>query len=340
MVNQDRPRLQVDWQEDAVRTRGRESALAALVLHAALLLVVLVQPGLLSGGAPAAVVALPEDRKELTVLYLPSDAVPIPEPQTPRDLTSEESGRAVINPRLYLDRKELERVLPPRQPVPLAEPALTLPEPPGGPTGGEEKERATTEPLGGDQDERRAARRREIARLEDLPSPGSRDSSGLALPQRSPGRAIQESLRPVPGAPQGGAGTSGGPGGLPGTIQPNLNTPFPTILSDTRGVDFTPYLIRLLREVRHNWYAVIPESVRWGEQGRVVIVFTILKDGSVPADQPRIVASSERSHLDRPALAAIRASQPFPPLPAEFTGPHLALQFTFLYNLPIDYQGP
>lgn len=337
MLDQIRPRLQVDWQEDAIRARGRESAFAALVLHLALLLVVLVQPGLLSGGTPAAVVVVPEDQKDLTVLYLPSDAVPMPETQTPRDLTPEESRRAVVKPKIYIDREELERVLPPRQAVPLAEPELTLPDPPGRQTGGEEKARATAEPLGGDQ---QATRRTEIARLEDIPGPGSRDSRTLTLPERSPGRAIQESLRPVPGAPQGGAGTGGGPGGLPGAMQPNFNTPFPRILSDTRGVDFTPYLIRLVREVRRNWYAVIPESVRWGEKGKVVIVFTILKDGSVPAGQPNIAYSSGRSHLDRPTLAAIRTSQPFPPLPEEFTGPNLVLQFTFLYNLPIDYQGP
>jgi TonB family protein len=336
MQEENRPRLQVNWQEDATRARGRESAFAALVLHLALLLVVLVQPGLLTGGAPAAVVGLPEDQKELTVLYLPADEVPIPESETPPDLTPEESRRAVVKPRGYLDREELERVLPSRQAVPLAEPELVLPEPPGSQTGGEEKERASAEPEGGESLE---SRRTEIARLEDVPAPG-RDSRTITLPERSPGRAIQESLRPVPGAPQGGAGSGGGPGGLPGALQPNFNTPFPKILSDTRGVDFTPYLIRLVREVRRNWYAVIPESARWGEQGKVVIVFAIQQDGSVPIGQPQIIYSSGRSHLDRPTLAAIRASQPFPPLPAEFTGPNLVLQFTFLYNLPLDYQGP
>ncbi len=37
--------------------------------------------------------------------------------------------------------------------------------------------------------------------------------------------------------------------------------------------------------------------------------------------------------LDRAALSAIRASNPFPPLPQEFTGNHLVLQFIFLYNM-------
>ncbi|MGH9862620.1 MAG: TonB family protein, partial [Candidatus Acidiferrales bacterium] len=176
----------------------------------------------------------------------------------------------------------------------------------------------------------------EIARLEDLPKPQRNPGSGLELPLKSPGRAIEESLRQS----QGQSGGPGGASGVEGPLQPNLNTPFPVILSDTRGVDFGPYLVRLLREVRRNWYAVIPESARLGEKGRAVIIFTIQKDGSVPLGQPTLVYSSGRSHLDRPALASIRASQPFPPLPSEFTGPNLTLQFTFLYNLPLDYKGP
>jgi TonB family protein len=96
-------------------------------------------------------------------------------------------------------------------------------------------------------------------------------------------------------------------------------------------VDFGPYLARIVYIVRRNWYSVIPESARLGEKGRVGIVFEILKDGSVP--QLRLVASSGSDPLDRAALAGIRASIPFPPLPEEFTGNHLVLQFIFLYNL-------
>jgi TonB family protein len=85
--------------------------------------------------------------------------------------------------------------------------------------------------------------------------------------------------------------------------------------------------------VRQNWYSLIPETARLGEKGRVAIVFEILKDGSVP--QLRLVASSGSDPLDRAAVAGIRASIPFPPLPQEFTGNHLVLQFIFLYNIGI-----
>ena len=114
-------------------------------------------------------------------------------------------------------------------------------------------------------------------------------------------------------------------------LHPNFSTEMPTILSDTRGVDFGPYLARIIYIVRRNWIAVIPESARLGEKGRMGVVFEILKDGSVP--QLRLVASSGSDPLDRAAVNGIHASVPFPPLPAEFTGNHLVLQFIFLYNI-------
>lgn len=332
MMEETRPRLLVNWQDERVRTRGRESLLVAGVLHLALVIMVAISPSLFGGTSLVAVEA-DSLQPDVTVLYLPSDAIEVPEAQPQPDLTPEERQRAMVRP-LYLDPKDLAEVLPPRtQVVPLTPPDVS--EDGGGPSFSPPEVAGSSSPPA--PEEQAPERGREIAQLQDLPGPGARSGGSLELPQATtPGRAIQESLRQGKDAAGSGGGTPDGGG----TSEPNLNTPFPTILSDTRGVDFSPYLVRLLREVRRNWYAVIPVSVRWGEQGRVVIVFTILQDGSVPAGQPTIVASSGRSHLDRPALAAIRASQPFPPLPAEFDGPHIVLQFTFLYNLPTDYTGP
>ena len=160
---------------------------------------------------------------------------------------------------------------------------------------------------------------------------------GLKLPDLTPGQAIQQSMQSAArGGRYAGAGSGGGAGYGDGNaefqnLQPNFSTQGPIILSDTLGVDFGPYLSRIVYIVRRNWYSVIPESARLGEKGRVGIVFEILKDGTVP--QLRMVASSGSDALDRAALAGIHASIPFPPLPEEFTGNHLVLQFIFLYNL-------
>jgi TonB family protein len=82
--------------------------------------------------------------------------------------------------------------------------------------------------------------------------------------------------------------------------------------------------------VRRNWYAVIPESARFGRQGRVVIQFAIAKEGTVP--KLVIAQSSGAEALDRAAVAGISASNPFPPLPPEFRGGQVRLQLVFTYN--------
>ena len=46
----------------------------------------------------------------------------------------------------------------------------------------------------------------------------------------------------------------------------------------------------------------------------------------------RLTATSGDVALDRPAWGGITASNPFPPLPSEFTGPFLALRIRFYYN--------
>jgi TonB family protein len=174
-------------------------------------------------------------------------------------------------------------------------------------------------------------------RLEDVKPNAGGGGSGLNLPNLTPGQAIQQSLQSAARAgryPGGGSGSGAGYGDGSAefrNLEPNFSTEGPIILSDTRGVDFGPYLARIVYIVRRNWYSVIPESARLGEKGRVGIVFEILKDGTVP--QLRLVASSGSDPLDRAALAGIRASIPFPPLPEEFTGNHLVLQFIFLYNM-------
>lgn len=113
------------------------------------------------------------------------------------------------------------------------------------------------------------------------------------------------------------------------------------ILSDTQGVDFGPYVQRMLETVRKNWYSTIPVSAQW-KRGTVIIEFAIAKDGSVrgiklvPSSDDVFgfirPSSSGDATLDRAALAGITSSEPFPPLPKEFGGQYLALRVRFYYN--------
>ncbi len=127
--------------------------------------------------------------------------------------------------------------------------------------------------------------------------------------------------------------SQGGRTGVPGVIQedPNFSTEEPTILSDTRGYDFGPYMNQVVNRVRVNWYSLIPEIARLGKKGRVVIIFTITASGGI--QDLRLVANSGTEPLDRAAMGSITASNPFAKLPPGYDGDHLVLQFTFLYNI-------
>ena len=143
----------------------------------------------------------------------------------------------------------------------------------------------------------------------------------------TPGQAIQQATQGAAANRSGGGGQEGDFGlgtGAHGRALGNLE-----ILSDTQGVDFGPYLQRILQEVRENWYRAIPESAEM-KKGKLQIEFAITKDGKV-ADM-RLTAGSGDVALDRAAWAGISASNPFPPLPTDFTGPYLALRFRFFYN--------
>src|ERR1039458_8008520 len=104
------------------------------------------------------------------------------------------------------------------------------------------------------------------------------------------------------------------------------------VLSDTQGVDFRPYLSRVVDAVGLNWHTLIPAQARAPElkSGTVSIAFNILRDGHI--DGMKLTHMSGDVGLDRAAWGGITASVPFAPLPEQYTGPFLSLRFNFHYN--------
>lgn len=129
-----------------------------------------------------------------------------------------------------------------------------------------------------------------------------------------------------------GGGGSGISEGQLQSPQPGRQASTLELLSDPKGVDFRPYLIQVLAAVKRNWQAVLPESARLGRRGRTTIQFSINRIGGVP--KLVIAFPSGTEALDRAAVAGISASNPFPHLPAEFTGNEIRLQLVFSYNMP------
>lgn len=117
-----------------------------------------------------------------------------------------------------------------------------------------------------------------------------------------------------------------------GQRQPTARMGPMEIMTDTQGVDFGPYLQRVLHDVKQNWYNLIPESAMAPllKKGKLSIEFAITKNGQVAG--LRYVNGSGDVALDRAAYGGITASNPFPPLPGEFRGQYLGLRFTFFYN--------
>jgi TonB family protein len=150
----------------------------------------------------------------------------------------------------------------------------------------------------------------------------------------SAGSAIQQAAQAA-AARRGGGGGQEGDFGL-GTAAHGRPYGNFEILSDTRGVDFFPYLERMKIEIYKHWYEVLPESVfpPISKKGKLLIQFSIMKDGSVRGMV--LVVSSGDAALDRAAWGGIVGSNPLPPLPEEYTrlgGTDLTIQGMFIYNL-------
>jgi outer membrane biosynthesis protein TonB len=164
----------------------------------------------------------------------------------------------------------------------------------------------------------------------DVPTPNSH----LQLPSSATsGTSINDLLhggeKPSgPVAIGGGGRIHPGGGGRGGAAYGGLE-----MLTPTEGVDFNGYLQRVYLTVKRNWFTVMPASVELGEQGIVQLTFRIYRDGSVHAEDPEIVRQSGKEPLDRAAYSSIRASNPFDPLPSQFSGPYIELRYTYFYNI-------
>jgi TonB family protein len=148
-------------------------------------------------------------------------------------------------------------------------------------------------------------------------------SVGEAIKAAQPDRYVGEAIKAAQSAALAKRGGSAAASAATGPLD---------VLSDTQGVDFGPYLKRVVDNVRRNWYELIPESARAPllKKGKVSIEFAITKEGRIAGMQ--IVGPSGDIALDRAAYRGITASNPFPPLPSEFRGQYLALRIHFFYN--------
>jgi TonB family protein len=304
----------------------------------------------------------------LVLWFAPSPSAPPPEPEhvfyrvtpifVPRDLTQKAPNKAPISKMLRVEsiaprpavkspspapalprspQQQARTFVPPAPETPQAEPRPEIAEPP---------KVDISAPLTTAQISQLApppppapVEQPKLTLQEVAPPPGTRSqgtargSGLLAVPSPSVENAIKNLAHNGADGGQriGDVGTADGAGmNLPAS--PGQSKSALELKSDAMGVDFRPYLIQVLAAVRRNWFAVYPEAARRGQRGQVVLQFAIVKQGTVA----KIVfdGQSGAKALDEAAVAAVSASNPLPPLPAEFRGDRIVLAMTFQYNMP------
>lgn len=123
-----------------------------------------------------------------------------------------------------------------------------------------------------------------------------------------------------------GTGSNGGGSGSglgnPGPGNPNGRPGIDAI----REPDFGPYMRELQRRIKMNW-----NPPKGNESKRVVLLFKIAKDGRLLSCS--VFKSSGLPGADNAAINAVKLTAPFKPLPAEFKGQSIDIQFTFDYNV-------
>lgn len=119
--------------------------------------------------------------------------------------------------------------------------------------------------------------------------------------------------RGTTGGGTGNVGNPGGGGGAPG-------------IDALREPDFGPYMRELQRRIKLNW-----DPPKGNESKTVVLLFKIAKDGRLLSS--RVHRSSGLPSADQAALKAVELTAPFRPLPADFKGQSIDIQFTFDYRV-------
>jgi TonB family protein len=332
------PHMLLQLEDDLERSRMREAFWISVVVHLMVVIILAMSPKLFPAMMNGVVLTTPQDllkNQQMTYLDLPPDMQKAPK-VPPKTAVLSDKNRTAESRHPSIDKKtleELKRAGPPKmqapptpqqQPQPAQQARQQAPQQqqPQQPQQNQGQQTAQMQPANPIENPRLPA-----------PQQGTPKFPSTFGGAMSPGSSIEQAARAVAehrGGGTYGGGSSGDYGAGPGgsaRVRGNLE-----VLSDTQGVDFGPYLERVLDRVRMNWYNIIPEEARPPllKKGKVAIEFAITKDGKVAGMTLRLPSGDVA--LDRAAWGGITASAPFAPLPNEFHGPYLALRFHFYYN--------
>jgi TonB family protein len=330
--------LLTEWSDP--RGRSGVAGIASVLLHAAVLTLVVLLPGSFLASPPEPVRAPPH----VTPLVEPLTEFTQPTPTKGKisreiDMAALQPRPSIQAPRAAPSTHQPMAQRPAPLPTPPQPPPAALPEPPKLEAIVREAPKIELPPTNTDVPAPPPTVQKPKLALENVggPPPLPSAQGKVVIPNTSVAEAIRQNSRG--GAASGGL-MVGDPGAGSGGYGEGINLP-PSpgaqgsaleLKSDPMGVDFRPYLTQILATIRRNWFAVMPESVKLGRHGKVGLLFAITKSGNV--SKVTWAFQSGADALDKAAVAAISASNPFPPLPAEFKGERVVLQLNFAYNVP------
>src|ERR1035438_4915661 len=322
----DVPHLLIQLQDDLSRTRKREALWLSVILHLFVIILLWNSEKLMlllpHRTVDLAIQANADQSKDAMFLELPPDAQKLM--RRPDAKVISDKDRIATSKAPQINREELKKILQSSRPGP---PGENAPQPPaqGQPPQNQQlpapqESSGFAQPQPSDQ----TARLQTPPQSRPVPNFNAQMTAGSAIEQAD--QAAAANRRGYGGPGQAGDFGSPGRSGAKALDQAE-------ILTDTMGVDFGPYLTRIVQIVKQNWYNLMPPSVYPPilKQGKLAIEFVILKDGKTTGMV--VHTSSGDVALDRAAWASITASTPFPPLPKEFPGQILGLRFYYFYNL-------
>jgi protein TonB len=100
-----------------------------------------------------------------------------------------------------------------------------------------------------------------------------------------------------------------------------------TPLMEAVALKYPYYINALRRKIDENWS---PPGAGFAEAREVLVVFTILRDGSVRSAE--VEQSSGDIFYDQAALRSVLRATPFPPLPEGYAGQDMIIHFSFFLD--------
>jgi outer membrane biosynthesis protein TonB len=300
-----------ELKDEASGYRRREAAWISIVVHGLIVVALIFMPKWL----PESALIVPAHEKDTPLVLIGDKSPNVIPPKT--NVLSDQNR--IAETRTPTVKAPAPRFLDPGRPGP-PKPASPPPEPAGA-----QMQALPGPPQGG----------------QPMPPPPPTQSAQLQapLPRQNPfaipsaGSAVDNAIRSAANnRPTSTRETFGGGEGGAGIHARTDHRGAIEVLSDTRGVDFGPYLKRMKYVVLKHWDPLVPEVARPPimKRGMLIIDFYIMKDGSIRG--MTLIKPSGDLALDDAAWGALTSSIPLERLPVEFSGDYLHLRAAFYYN--------